>query len=205
MQTGTKPWPGAARRGGRGRVRAAAVLAAALLALAAAGCAGNGGKRGGVASLGQAGNAKQSDSGNKASQGKDAQQGALDFARCMREHGIDMPDPKLDANGLMRIQVGGRRADPKKLQAAQQACQQHLQNGGEGPRKLDPKMQDQALKFARCMREHGVDMPDPKPDGGLVLQAGPGPESPKFKEAQQACQSLMPALDAQREDSGGKP
>ena len=52
--------------------------------------------------------------------------------------------------------------------------------GGET---LDPakraKLQESALNYARCMREHGVDMPDPKlsGDGGLTFQAGPGPRA----------------------------
>jgi hypothetical protein len=31
-----------------------------------------------------------------------------------------------------------------------------------------------ALAFARCMREHGVDMPDPTDDGGLVIRKRAG-------------------------------
>jgi hypothetical protein len=49
------------------------------------------------------------------------------------------------------------------------------------------------------MRQHGIDMPDPKFDaGGRVtqeLRAGPGgngPNSPKFKEAQEACRQYQP-------------
>ncbi|HEV8651062.1 MAG TPA: hypothetical protein VG276_17160 [Actinomycetes bacterium] len=218
MKTGTNRWPpgrgrvGRGRvgwgRSGRGRVAVVAVLAAALLALAATGCAGDGDKGSGVASLSQASKAKQPDTGTKAGEKKDAQQSAIDFAKCMRQHGIDMPDPKVDGNGLMKMEVGergGKPADPNKLKTAHQACQQHLQNGGEGPRQPDPKMQDQMLKFARCMREHGIDMPDPSPDGGLVVQDGKaaGPDSSKFKEAEQACQSLMPKLAAKAEDTGG--
>ena len=60
------------------------------------------------------------------------------------------------------------------------------------------------------MREHGVDMPDPKLSGkgGLTFQAGPGsgggnsgpgkgkglgvnPDSPKFKAADKACNHFL--------------
>jgi len=209
MQTGTNRRPRATRRAGRSMVRAVALLAAALLALTVAGCAGNGGKSGGVASLSGRG-AEQPASQDQNSQRKDAQQGALDFARCMREHGVDMPDPKVEGNGLMKMEIGnaGRKPDLKKMQAAEQACRKHLQNGGEGRRQPDPKFLDQALKFARCMRQHGVDMPDPSAEGGLVFQAGKaggGPDSPRFKQAQRACQSLMPAPGAERKDAGGTP
>jgi hypothetical protein len=53
-----------------------------------------------------------------------------------------------------------------------------------------------ALAFARCMRQHGVNVPDPNPNGGgIVVKGGPGtlnPDDPKFKAAQQACQKLLP-------------
>jgi hypothetical protein len=53
-----------------------------------------------------------------------------------------------------------------------------------------------ALAFARCMRQHGINVPDPNPNGGgIVVKGGPGtlnPDDPKFKAAQQACQKLLP-------------
>ncbi|HMJ36280.1 MAG TPA: hypothetical protein VK501_20430 [Baekduia sp.] len=56
---------------------------------------------------------------------------------------------------------------------------------------------DQAVKYSQCMREHGIkEFPDPQ-NGRLTLRAGPGsglnPDSPAFKAAEKACQSLAPA------------
>jgi hypothetical protein len=48
------------------------------------------------------------------------------------------------------------------------------------------------------MRAHGVDMPDPKAQGGgIVLQkrsdgGGIDPQSPAFQRAQKQCESFMP-------------
>jgi hypothetical protein len=161
------------------------------LALGAAACGGSP-DGDGVATLGgdrQTGNG--GGSGGSGTAKKDPQEAALEFARCMREHGVDMPDPEVDSNGRIRVTVGGpagKRPDPKKLEAAQQACGHLLGNGGEGPGKLDPKAQDAMLAFARCMREHGIDMPDPT-GNGLILREGQGPDprSSKFKEAERAC------------------
>jgi hypothetical protein len=57
-----------------------------------------------------------------------------------------------------------------------------------------------ALKFANCMRAHGVpDFPDPAANGGIQV-AGPGaksaldPQSPAFQTAAQACHKLGPGL-----------
>jgi hypothetical protein len=50
------------------------------------------------------------------------------------------------------------------------------------------------LAFAECMREHGIDFPDPQFDGGAVMVGGPGidPEDPEFQAAQEACGELLP-------------
>jgi hypothetical protein len=51
---------------------------------------------------------------------------ALKFAQCMREKGVDMPDPQVDDKGRISIQIGseaGSATDGKKVQAAQKDCQ----------------------------------------------------------------------------------
>jgi hypothetical protein len=164
------------------------------LALGAAACGGSP-EGNGVATLGgdRAGDGQTG--GGSGTADKDPQEAALEFAKCMREHGVDMPDPEVDSQGRMRITVGGPggegdRPDPKKLEAAQQACGHLMRGGGDGPGRLDPKAQDAMLAFARCMREHGIDMPDPTGDG-LIFDSrrgqGPDPRSAKFKEAERAC------------------
>jgi hypothetical protein len=129
----------------------------------------------------------------------DAQQAMLDFAKCMREHGIDMPDPQFDGNGDGSFTVGaaGAPADKSKLDAAQAACQSYLDKVKSNapppdPAKIEAEKQ-KLLDFAQCMRDHGIDFPDPQistDGGGLQVQmGGPGldPNSPGFKEANDAC------------------
>jgi hypothetical protein len=160
-----------------------------VLALAVAAC-GGGGKSSGVASLGGGDKA----TGTTRAGGGDDRQAALSYARCMRQHGIDMPDPKFDAQGHVGIQnPPGVGPDNPKFKAANQACQQYLPNGG-APEKPNPQEQQQMLQFARCMRQHGVDIPDPKPGGGIDVgpDAGATLGSPKFKAAERACQQYQP-------------
>ena len=58
-------------------------------------------------------------------------------------------------------------------------------------------MQETMLEFAECMREHGVDMPDPdfSGGGGVFRAGGPGsgidPGSDTFQKAQEACQDIL--------------
>ncbi|HSR27396.1 MAG TPA: hypothetical protein VLR51_02985, partial [Actinomycetes bacterium] len=158
---------------------------ALALALAACGTPADGDQ---VASL-SGGDATTTTKGT-GGDGKDPQQQAIDFARCMREHGVDMPDPEVDDQGRVRIRVGaggnGRRPDPKKLEEAQKACG-GLMGGGDGPGQIDPATRDAMVNFARCMREHGIDMPDPTGDGLLIRRenggSGPDPESEEFQQA----------------------
>jgi hypothetical protein len=182
------------------------------LALALGACGGTpDGDR--VASVAGAGATSTTNPAGKAAADKDPQQAALDFARCMREHGIDMPDPEVDDRGRIKVRIGaggsGDRPDPKKLEAAQQACGS-LMGGGDGDRQLDPAERDAMVDFARCMREHGIDMPDPTGDG-LVLRrdgdgdGGPDPESEEFQEAERACDHHLGNLGRSGAGSGGRP
>jgi hypothetical protein len=182
------------------RIRMGLVLGLLLaLALAVAAC-GGGGKSNGVASLGGADKATATTSAG----GGDDRQKALNYARCMRQHGIDMPDPKFDANGRVAQQLPqGVGPDDPKVKAAAQACNKYLPNGG-APEKPDPQQQ-QMLAFARCMRQHGINMPDPKPGGGIDADAAAGvnPSSPRFKAAWKACQQYEPKDGDKQEQRSG--
>ncbi len=182
------------------RLRLAALVGALTLTLGVAACSG-GGTSDGVASLSGSGQPTSTTSANSSKDPKQA--AALAFARCMRQHGIDMPDPKFTANGGATQELKsrpGKGPDDPKFKAAQQACQKYMPNGGQ-PKKPNPQEQQQMVAFARCMRQHGIDIPDPNPNsGGIEVHSGsggngrkgPNPDDPKFKAAQQACQKLLP-------------
>ena len=52
----------------------------------------------------------------------------LDFARCMREHGVDMPDPTFGEDGRAQIRIGKGGPDPNdpKVREAEEACSGEL-------------------------------------------------------------------------------
>jgi hypothetical protein len=123
---------------------------------------------------------------------------ALAYAECMREEGVeDFPDPEVSSDG--GVMIGGADiGDDPDVAAAEEACGELLDAGGtfDAP---DPERQaeleEQVLAFAECMREQGIDFPDPEVDGGRVqMQAGDGvdPGSPEFRAAQEACADEMP-------------
>ncbi|WP_238016366.1 hypothetical protein KZZ52_57970 [Dactylosporangium sp. AC04546] len=109
------------------------------------------------------------------------------FAKCMREHGVDVPDPGPDGN--LTIATG---ADRSKVLEASEACQEFLPNGG-ALKNLSPEQLEQARAFAKCMREHGVNMPDPDPNTGLssFLKSDIDVNSPAFKAAAEACKGTV--------------
>jgi hypothetical protein len=169
------------------------LLLGLLLALAAAGCGGTDDGDDGVATAG--GGAGATASASAAPPAMTDEERQVRFAQCMRDNGIDMPDPEIN-NGrvAMRMPPG---VDPQKVQAAMEKCKQYLPNGGEPP-KSNPQMLEQQRKFAQCMRDNGItEFPDPDPNGGIRVQTSPGshmnPGDPAFKAAQEACAKYQPA------------
>jgi hypothetical protein len=49
------------------------------------------------------------------------------------------------------------------------------------------------VKYAQCMREHGIDMPDPKPGEPIRLRITKDQEA-KAEEAKEACRHFAPGL-----------
>jgi hypothetical protein len=189
---------------------AAGALGVGLTLLAA--CGGGSSPAAQVASLaGSNSDATTTTTAAGATNEDEAQQAMLDFAKCMREHGVDMPDPQFDENGGGTFTAGaeGAPADKNKVDEAQKACQSYLDKVKSNSKPMDPaKMEEEKQKlldFAQCMRDHGIDFPDPQisaDGGGLDVQlGGPGIDanSPGFKEANDAC-----AAQVGMDQPGGK-
>jgi len=174
-----------------------AMLALAVL-LAACGSDGDGADAGSddVASASDDETNEQDASDDEA----DAEQELLDWVECMRDEGVDIPDPTRDADGNLVINgdgfsIGGggdgpttNDADdaddadgdgdepsisPEQIEAAEEVCGQPP---GLGPGDISDEdlqaMQEDALEFAQCMRDEGIeDFPDPD-----FSDMGPGGE-----------------------------
>jgi uncharacterized protein (DUF305 family) len=164
------------------------------LGLTAAACGGGSGDSNGVASLTDTGGTTtNSSSGSGEASPKDRREAELKFAQCMRDHGVDMPDP---VNGRFDLKV--KPGDQKNAEEAQKACGKILQN--VAPRlseEQQAKMRQAALDYAKCMREHGIDMADPQfQEGGGMTMRMPEhtrEDDPKFKDAQKACEPILRA------------
>jgi hypothetical protein len=136
--------------------------------------------------------------GNGPSAGRPDDARQLAFNECMRKAGFDVRETT-GPNGrdtAIRIPRGLPKARVGQIQGD---CAKKTHGGPRPMSKADQaRALDEALKFARCMRSHGVDIPDPQAEGGGIRIGGPGkqngidPRSPAFQDAQKACQSLLP-------------
>jgi hypothetical protein len=112
----------------------------------------------------------------------------------MRSHGVtNYADPV--PGKAQSIGGSGLDTNSPTYQAAAGACQKYQPTAGnstdQGP---TPGAQTAQLKFAVCMRSHGVtNFPEGNSGGGQqsLSQYGIDTNSPTFQKANQACSSLL--------------
>ena len=121
----------------------------------------------------------------------------LGFSACMRDHGIDLPDPSF---GVGSFFASGAMTDIDMMSteflAAFGACQGFLAAAVPA---VDPDEQaernERAVAFAECMRAEGIDWPDPDPTSGMTFSSMLGedgglafdPFDPHFQETSRTC------------------
>ncbi len=96
------------------------------------------------------------------------EEGVLEFSQCMREEGIDFPDPTFDADGNPNFDDFNLDIDDEEIfNVAFTNCEDILRSALPSEFDVDPEIQaaliDASLEFSQCMREEGIDFPDPKP------------------------------------------
>jgi hypothetical protein len=124
-----------------------------------------------------------------------------DFARCLREHGVNAEAISHPGGGHgMKVSPGS--GGPQQFEAAEKACARYR----PAPQKanLSPQQkveqEESVRKFAKCMREHGVKVEASTQGGGIQIrihahpgaEGAPNPESPAFQTAQKDCSGLLP-------------
>jgi hypothetical protein len=183
-----------------------AVALAALLGLAACGGAAEGSE---IASAGSA-SAEPDPSETPEEEEEeevDPDEAALEFAECMRDHGVDIPDPEPGESGGFRA-FGGpdNDVDEQTMQEAMDACRD-LMPQFDGPAEFDPEMEERLLAMTECMREHGIDMPDPTSNGGgirLDLGDNPDIDEDELRAAAEECREIA-GMPEPREAGGPTP
>jgi hypothetical protein len=126
-----------------------------------------------------------------------------DYARCMREHGFNAEVATLPGGGH-GLKIGGSKAGtpgPGESEAAEKACARYRpqpQTVNLSPQQKVER-EESVGKFAKCMREHGIQVEASATNGNVRIllhghpgSGGPNPESPGFQRAQSTCQKLLP-------------
>lgn len=144
------------------------------------------------------------DGGGGAATAADDESQLLAFAACMRENGVDMADPTVDADGNLQLGRPGNldpadRGSIEDTQAAREACAEYLDGVDLGFQERDQtELQDQILEFTTCMRENGYeDMPDIDfGRGGAPGAAGGGladvdQDDPDYQAAFEVCGDVL--------------
>lgn len=181
-------------------------IRSSALSLAAVGC---------CLALAACGGSSSNDPSGEASGRQAAEQKAVKFAKCLREHGVHAETGTGPGGGgfSLKINAGGPHGPaggiknggpPPEIQRAMNDCKKYQ----PVPKQLNlspaekAEQAKKALEFARCLRSHGVNVPDPGPSGVLELN-DVNPQSATFEDAQKACQHLMGKLPLAIRSRGG--
>lgn len=115
----------------------------------------------------------------------------LKLTECMRENGVDVPD---DAGGGPGG-AGLSDADREKARAAIEGPCKELREAARGNISEADRQEfrDAFAKFAQCMRDEGIDLPDITPGSGPPAGLRSlDRDDPKVQAAQEKCQSELP-------------
>jgi len=124
---------------------------------------------------------------------------ALTYAVCMREQGVDdYPDPvDIDGEWMSRLPDDFDLEAPG-FSAAERVC--NSQQSGSGSSSPEDQQEvaeglEAALEFAACMRDQGIDFPDPVvEEDGFSGPAGPLDDDVEgFDEASESCEEKVGA------------
>lgn len=125
----------------------------------------------------------------------------INFAHCMRAHGVQMRDPfhRAGHSGLSIEVPPQTAANRPAFSACMHFLQPIIQMKNAHAAAAAAPMMHQLTEYARCMRAHDISMLDPTPEGQLNLGRVPGITSdfgrysPQFRAADAACRHFLPA------------
>lgn len=123
----------------------------------------------------------------------DIRAAGLAFSQCMRERGYDIPDPTFDESGWPRFNEPPQDQRDAAYLDDRGECRKPLDEAARAAGVTDKKQeqQDNLLAYARCMRDNGVNVPDPNANGEWpVDKALIG--TPAWEAAAEQCKQYLP-------------
>ncbi|MFF0745151.1 hypothetical protein ACFYVL_32595 [Streptomyces sp. NPDC004111] len=161
--------------------------ALAVLALLTAACSGGTGAKDDTG--GSAGNEGSGAAHEDAGSDTKKEDQALEYRKCLRDQGLDVPEPK-PGQDSRSLSIGGDLGK-EQMEKAFKACRGKSGGAGAGSGEPTQADKDKMIKYAACMRKNGVNMPDPKFDGSMqkaMPMPKAGPEKDTFDKAMKACE-----------------
>ena len=134
--------------------------------------------------------------GGSGSSGASSLAEAVAYSQCIRSHGVsNFPDPVQTPNGGYGYRTAGIDPNSAAFQGALQACKALPSPWNSTGQELSPAQQQAWLKWAQCIRAHGVPaFPDPTFSGSEVHDSGVGSNSSQLQSAMDACKSQRPSV-----------
>jgi hypothetical protein len=113
---------------------------------------------------------------------------------CARANGMPtLPDPQVDSNGEAHFPGGDPPEPPKSVERACRSIGERLA-AARHENEQTPADAATLLRFARCMREHGLpDFPDPQADGRFRFTGTNAGRELKQKDPASPAQAAMRA------------
>lgn len=167
-------------------IRAIAFAGALMLALAA--CGGNSAENPTPTLPTLTEEATTEDTATTTTEAVDPEEAFQEYEACMQEHGIEMPDAQ-GGDGVVAFEDDGS-FDIAAFEEASVACDPILE-AAFGEFEMTPEQEaefrDQELALAQCMRDNGIDWPDPGSDGSTVIDIGADVDPEDVNAALEAC------------------
>ena len=147
----------------------------------------------------------------------DTEAALLAFTQCLRDEGIQVDDPQMDADGNVNLRSVFQAAgiDRREIDDAMGVCGESLEGVQQHFSEVDEtEREDGLLAFAQCMRDNGIDMDDPDvsnsgPGGGGDGSGDPSGhfgeldrEDPDFQKALEACGDSLAGFGRGRTGGG---
>ena len=165
----------------------------------------------GVASLNQALAMPVVQNDNEVSLQPTDEEITTEFTSCMRDQGFSVADPELNADGTINIEKirteirsnvvasVGNNNNTERIQGAFRDCLPILQNATFAqPREEEDiiVLQDRLLEMAQCLRDDGLDVPDPDFSGGIrsgmmSMLGGVNIQNAKVQQSLTLCREIV--------------
>jgi hypothetical protein len=114
---------------------------------------------------------------------------AVKFSRCMRAHGVSQfPDPN-NPGGWSSAAIDALNTSSPAFESATKTCDSLLPNEGQPTSADFEQTVVSGVKVAKCMRAHGIDMPDPQIQGRhlTIDMTHMNAQTPRFSKIGEFC------------------